>query len=258
VLVEANIVDVSALSRLLSSRRLVVIEDEDQTILKAIDKAAGSPLFSAKSSSHVLPAKGVGNFRAIADLGKVLKGLTGTKFDLTFIQDRDGLPDFLVGPFLKSQEEVGVLPTLLERHEIENYLLEVPLFERAAKLVGREVKAAEVNDAIRKAAENLKAKARLTCVATAKRINKFLDEDKAAEPELEEKVHKWFDELDLNSVAIIQQVFPGKEILKEALKILNEGATKNITRGGLVASIVREHIADDICELLKSVSGTKL
>ena len=79
-LVDANVVDVSALSRLLASRRLVVIEDEDQTILKAIDKAVGNPLFSAKSNSYVLPAKGVGNFRAIAELGRVLGALTGTKF----------------------------------------------------------------------------------------------------------------------------------------------------------------------------------
>lgn len=73
LLVEAGVVDVSALSRLLSSRRLVVVEDKDLTILKAIDKSIGSPLFSAKSSSHVLPAEGVGNFRAIAEIGKVLK-----------------------------------------------------------------------------------------------------------------------------------------------------------------------------------------
>ena len=58
-LVDANVVDVSALSRLLSSRRLVVVEDSDRTILKAFDKALGLPLFSPKSSSYVLPAKGV-------------------------------------------------------------------------------------------------------------------------------------------------------------------------------------------------------
>jgi ABC-type cobalamin/Fe3+-siderophores transport system ATPase subunit len=254
VLVEANIVDVSALSRLLSSRRLVVIEDKDQTILKAIDKAAGSPLFSAKSSSHVLPAKGVGNFRAIADLGKVLKGLTGTKFDLIFIQDRDGMPDFLVSAFLKSQEVVGVQPTLLDRHEIESYLIEPALFERAAKLVGRNDNLAQATSAIQKAAEITKAKARLTCVETAKKINRFLDSEKMGEPDLEERVHKWFDSLDTTSLPIIQCIFPGKEILKETLKIINDGHQKAITRGHLVASICRECISDDICNLVKSVS----
>ena len=252
VLVEANIVDVSALSRLLSSRRLVVIEDKDQTILKAIDKAAGSPLFSAKSNSHVLPAKGVGNFRALADLGKVLKGLTGTKFDLTFIQDRDGMPDFLVELFIKSQEGVGVIPTILARHEIESYLLEPALFNRAAKLVERSVGEEQAIEAIRKAADALKAKARLTSVATAKAANRFLNSDKLNEPDLEEKVHKWFDGLDLTSVSVIQDVFPGKEMLKEALKILNEGESKHITRGHLVASISRDCIAEEICELLKA------
>jgi ABC-type cobalamin/Fe3+-siderophores transport system ATPase subunit len=257
LLVEANVVDVSALSRLLSSRRLVVIEDKDQTILKAIDKAAGSPLFSAKSSSHVLPAKGVGNFRSIAKLGAVLKGLTGTKFDLTFIQDRDGMPDFIVAAFLKSQETSGVVPTLLERHEIESYLLEPALIERAAKLIGREISTGQANDAILKAAEAMKAKARRTCVDTAKSINRHLEAEKVSESDLEEKVHKWFDSLELSSLSVIQRVFPGREMLQETLKVINVGAAKNLTRGHLVASIVREVIADEVCNLVMVVGEGK-
>jgi predicted ATPase len=67
VLVNANVVDVSALSRILVSKRLVVVEDDDQVILKSIDKGMDGLLFSAKSNSYVLAAKGVGNFQAIAN-----------------------------------------------------------------------------------------------------------------------------------------------------------------------------------------------
>jgi hypothetical protein len=253
-LVDANVVDVSALSRLLSSRRLVVIEDEDKTILKAIDKSIGSPLFSSKSNSYVLPAKGVGNFRAIAELGSVLKGLTGTKFDLKFIQDRDGMPDFLVAPFLKSQQQDGVGAYVLERHEIESYLVEPELFARAAGLVGRVVDAAQAEDAIRKAAVNLKPRARRQSLETARSINRHLEGlDRWNEADLEEKVYAWFDNLDLQSLSVIQQVFPGKDILKEALKIINEGANKDITRGQLVASVAAELVSQEIRDLLTSV-----
>ncbi len=253
-LVDANVVDVSALSRLLSSRRLVVIEDSDRTILKAFDKALGLPLFSPKSSSYVLSAKGVGNFKAIAELGKVLKALTGTKFDLTFIQDRDGMPDFIAESFLKSQQTEGVAPHLLARHEIESYLLEPALFSKAASLVGRKVTEAHGSDAIRKAADAVKAKARHASRDTARAVNRHLPQtERLNDSDLEEKVDSWFDKLDLKSVPTIQGVFPGKETLKEALKALNDGETKQVTRGHLVASISNEIVPEDIRSLLTSL-----
>jgi ABC-type cobalamin/Fe3+-siderophores transport system ATPase subunit len=259
VLVDANVVDVSSLSRLLSSRRLVVIEDEDQTILKAIDKAVGSTLFSSKSSSYALSAKGVGNFRAIAELGKVLKSLTGTKFELTFIQDRDGMPTFVAERFLKSQQAEGVAACLLERHEIENYLLEPSLFERAAKLVSRELESAKVAETILTVADTMKAKARRATLETAKQINRHLEgSERMKDAELEEKVYEWFDRLDLKALPVIQCVFPGKETVQEILKVVNEGETKKITRGHLVASICPEVVASDIRELLMSVSDEKV
>jgi ABC-type cobalamin/Fe3+-siderophores transport system ATPase subunit len=257
-LVDANVVDVSALSRLLSSRRLVVIEDADQTILKAIDKAVGSPLFSPKSSSYVLPAKGSGNFRAIAELGKVLAGLTGTRFDLTFVQDRDGMPDFIVNSFLASQKADGVRAHLLDRHEIENYLLEPALIERAAKALGIRITEAQARTAVLESVGNVKAKARRQSVEIGKQINRHLStQERWKESDLEEEVYKWFDALDLTSLDTIQRVFPGKEMLAETLKTLNEGNSKSLTRGHLVAAIDAELVAADIRDLLtKAGEGT--
>lgn len=255
-LVVANVVDVSALSRLLSSRRLVVIEDSNQTILKAIDKTIGNPLFSAKSSSYVLPAKGVGNFRAIADLGKVLMALTGTRFDLTFVQDRDGMPDFIVKAFLNSQDGAGVTAHILQRHEIENYLLEPTLFERAAELLGRKVTETQAVEAILKAGEILKARARRKSLETARAVNRHLGAaDHLNDADLEEKVYEWFGALDLKSVDVIRRVFPGKETLQEALKILNNETQESITRGHLVASIAPDTIAQDISDLLTALGA---
>jgi ABC-type cobalamin/Fe3+-siderophores transport system ATPase subunit len=259
VLVDANVVDVSALSRLLSSRQLVVIEDEDQTILKAIDKAVGNQLFSSKSSSYVLPAKGVGNFRAIAELGRILRGLTGTKFDLTFLQDRDGMPDFMVAEFLKSQEAEGAAPYLLQRHEIESYIVEPELIASAAKNAGAELTIAAAEAAIFSAAEGLKAQARRKSRETAKGVNRhFPPPKKMAEQDLEVKVDEWFDGLDLSSLAVLQAVFPGKELLKETLKRLNEHREKPITRGQLVAAISEGLISVELREFLRTISTSQL
>jgi ABC-type cobalamin/Fe3+-siderophores transport system ATPase subunit len=255
-LVDANVVDVSALSRLLSSRQLVVIEDEDQTILKAIDKAAGSQLFSSKSNAYVLPAKGVGNFKAIADLGKVLKGLTGTKFELTFVQDRDGMPDFIVTNFLASQSAEGAVPYLLGRHEIESYLIEPRLIQKAAENLGAALSLEDITSAILSAASSLKAVARGMSRKTAADINRHLPSpDRRSDSELEVAVDQWFDSLELGSLEVVQKVFPGKELLKEALKILNDSLTKKLTRGQLVASISADLIPEDLKTFLKSMEA---
>lgn len=203
----------------------------------------------------MLPAKGVGNFRAIAELGRVLQGLTGTRFDLTFIQDRDGMPAFIESAFAKSQAGDGVAAQLLKRHEVESYLLEPALFEAAASLAGRKLTQAQARDAIVKAAGGMKAKARRASVETAKGINRHLQAgDRLKESDLEEKVYEWFDALDATSLDVIQTVFPGKETLAEALKVVNEGASKCITRGNLVASIAADLIASDVRDLLIAVS----
>lgn len=250
-LVDANVVDVSALSRLLSSRYLVVVEDEELVILKALDKTIGGPLFSATSGCYVLPAKGVGNFRAIAQLGKVLAGLTGTKFNLSFIQDRDGMPDFLVGPFVKSQTGDGVAPHLLERHEIENYLIVPALFVKAAKRLGRKLTETQATAAILQAAEATKARARRLSLETASGINRHLvSADRWKDADLEEEVYKWFDGLDAKILDVVQRIWPGKELLKESLKLVNQGATKLITRGHLVAELDGTHIPGDFRDLL--------
>ena len=184
----------------------------------------------------------------------MLKGLTGRKFDLTFIQDRDGMPDFMVEPSLKSQQTEGVAPHLLARHEIESYLLEPALFVKASRLAGRKITEAQASDAIRKGAVALKAAARRMSRETAKAVNRHLPQaERFDEAELEVKVDAWFDKLDLKSLATIQIVFPGKETLKEALKVLNGKEARRVTRGNLVASVASETVTEDIRTLLTSL-----
>jgi ABC-type cobalamin/Fe3+-siderophores transport system ATPase subunit len=252
VLVNANIVDVSALSRILVSKRLVVVEDDDQVILKTIDKGLGSLLFSSKSNSYVLPAKGVGNFRAIAQLGEVLRQLTGSSFDITFLQDRDGLPDFLVDAFRKSQAQDGVHPYLLERHEIESYIIEPSLFVAGAARVGKTISEEDARAAIMAAATELKAEARRMSRESAKGVNRHLgDADRKKEADLEIEVDKWFDDLDLTSLDVIQRVFPGKELLKRTLANLKaEGA--DVTRGHVIASIIPDLVGRDLRDFITS------
>lgn len=256
-LVEAGVVDVSSLSRIVASKRLVVIEDEDQTILKAIDKVLGGPLFSAKSACYVLPAKGVSNFRAVADLGKLLSHLCGSQFEIVFIQDRDGMPDFIVDLFKESQGTEAVGARLLGRHEIESYLIEPKLISAAARRAGRMVPAKVVESAVLKAACDLKAAARGMSRKTAIGINRHLSLEKKwkKEADLETETDKWFDGLDLTSLDVVRTVFPGKELLQETLRVLNAKGEKAITRSQLVATLDQSFVAAEMKTMLTEIAG---
>ena len=257
-LVDANIVDVSALSRILSSRRMVVVEDKDQTILKAIDKSIGSPLYSSGSEAYVLPAEGVGNFRAIGELGRVLQQIIGSEFDISFVQDRDGLPDFVEGKFIEAQASDGIRPVLLQRHEIESYLIVPDLIKRTASEQGTKLQTRTINKAIKDAASRLKANARRMCLETAKNVNRHLPKKTGfRDPELEEQVYEWFDELDLTDIDTVVRVFPGKELLVEVLKNLNAlpsfRRSNKLTRGKIVACLCEELVPNDIREVIEDL-----
>lgn len=256
-LVDANVVDVSALSRILASRKLVVVEDKDQTVFKAFDKAIGSPLYSSQSESYVLPAKGTGNFRALAQLGEVLSQIVGRQFDLSFLQDRDGMPDFLEKPFLASQNSAGIHAVLLERHEIESYLLEPELIQKAGRAIGRRITKPAAKKAIMQAAQELRAAARRQSREAAKSVNRHLEPpERMNDSTLEEKVDGWFDSLDLENIEVVRRVFPGKELLIETLKQLNEGKPERITRGKLVAAVHADTIPKDIQDTIRQLAGS--
>lgn len=257
ILIDADIIEVSALSRLLSSRNIVVVEDKNQTILKAIDKSCGSPLYSSKSDAYVISAKGVSNFKDVSGFGRILSELTGSEFNITFVQDRDGMPEFMVDAFTSSQIAVGVKTFLLMRHEIENYLLEPGLIVEATKKCGASINLEKASGIIVEVAQGMKAEARQASMKSAKLVNRHLGSEKIADKELEIQVHRWFDELDVSKLETVQNIFPGKELLPKVIEVLNEELNIRISRGKLVAAITETLLAEDIVVFLKGTLNQK-
>ena len=251
-MVKAGVVDISSISRILTSKRIVVIEDKDQSILKAIDKSLGNLLFPSKSPCYVLSSMGASNFPAVAEIGKVLSVLSASKIKITFIQDRDGMPDFIVENFRKSQEKHGIKVKLLGRHEIESYLIEPSLIRKAAKRADHIISTKSIEKAILAAANSLRAEAQRMCLLTARNINRRLPKKlgKYKDKELEIKVYEWFDQLDLTSLNVVRNVFPGKELLKRTLINLNNKYNIGLTREKLVAALIKKHIASDLQDMI--------
>lgn len=256
-LVGAGIVDASAVSRLLFSHRLVVVEDEDISILKGIDKAIGSPLFSSTSDAFVKRAKGVGNFTDIKELAKTLRSLISDDFEIIFIQDRDGLPDFMVDPYLSAQDAKGMEMMLLDRHEIENYLVDEYLIRDAMASLGVDVDVEELKELFVEAGNKLRPRAQRICLNTAKQANRFVsNDDRKKERYLEELVYEWFDGIDDSSYEEVVSVWPGKELLKEVRKMISEKYDVDVTVGRLIAVMDEDNIPDGIADLLFDLAGS--
>lgn len=159
------------------------------------------------------------------------------------------MPDFIVELFTSSQGDAGVNAFLLERHEIENYLIEPDLIVEAVKKCGGSISAKEVSKIIVSVAQELKAEARQASKNCAELVNRHLGSNKV--DDLEINVYKWFDELDLSKLETIQKVFPGKELLPKVIDSLNSTLGVKITRGKIVSAIKESLVAEDIVTYLK-------
>ncbi|NMB80872.1 MAG: AAA family ATPase [Ignavibacteria bacterium] len=255
-LVDNNIIDVSALSRLLSSKKLVVIEDKDQTVLKAIDKCCGNLLYSSKSPCYVLPAKGVGNFRAISELGKVLKSLAKIDFEITFVQDKDGMPEFLVSDYLELHKSDGIAVILLENHEIESYLINPELIKAVLEKNSISATIDEIKKVIISSGQEINAEARIRSRKSGQTVNRFLDKKKIKDEELDVKFERWFNSLDLNDIETVVKVFPGKELLELIIKNLNKKYSTKITKGSIVCELSDKYIPPELISLLGDLGKT--
>jgi len=163
------------------------------------------------------------------------------------------MPDFMVDSYLSAQKASGITPWLLERHEIENYLLEPLLISAAAAGVGKAISADEVRQLVLSEAQALKAEARRASRECGRIVNRHLPEKKN-EAELDIETDKWFDALDLGALDVVQRVFPGKELLSKVLQKVSAGHGKQVTKGSCVAAMSKEMVSSDLQKMFSTLA----
>ncbi|HUU93000.1 MAG TPA: AAA family ATPase [Phycisphaerae bacterium] len=118
----ADRLDNYTLARAAVAQRLVYVEDEKHELLKALDEACGTKLFSGVNTVPILVAHGKDDpipFR-IAD---ALSQVTGTSISVHFLRDRDGLPDEWCERLEEYARSKNVTLHLWPFHELENAVL---------------------------------------------------------------------------------------------------------------------------------------
>jgi len=254
-LVAAEIVDNSALSRIMAAKKLVIVEDKDLSLYKVFDRAMATELFSPSGSAYVKSAEGVGNFQQYNDLAATLQSVVEGAIEVVFIQDRDGLPDFMADPYQRVLKRQGMKVHLLERHEMENYLVDPRLLVDAAGASNGKLTIQQAESAIVTAGKALKQAARRKCRTSAATANRRLPSStKLKEAELEEKVDEWFDSLDSDQWQTVARVWPGKELLKGVRKTLDDDYGMQLREGFLATVVRQDHIAEDFRDLFSDLA----
>ena len=154
-LVDAGIITNSSLSRIAVRPKCLVVEDNQIATFKAIDATLGTKLFVF--AGDYKQAKGVSKFQTIHEVYRSVQEVVGKKIAMFFVQDRDGLPDRYVDYIKDKYKNEKMDVHILERHEIENYLLDGKIIRAALKAKGKDVPLKDCRQLLVEAAESIKA-----------------------------------------------------------------------------------------------------
>lgn len=254
-LVESGIVTNSALSRIAVRPRCLVVEDTKIGILKKIDEVCGLGLFDF--AGDFKKAEGVSKFQTIHQVYLTVQDVVGKKISLFFIQDSDGLPERYLGYIHDKYQKKSLEVLVLERHEIENYLLDAKIIRAALQSKGHEMNLGDTRKALVKAAEQIKHQARGDIRRKAVQVNQFCGRpEKLDEKAVETDVDKWFDALDMKEPTILR-VFPGKELTTALREILKDETGIDIRDSDLLQALTPGRIAPDLTKALKAIAEAR-
>jgi len=254
-LIDGGIITNSSLSRIAVRPKCLVVEDSQIVTFKAMDAVLRTKLF--EFTGDFKRAKGVSKFQTIHEVYRTVQEVVGKKIDMFFVQDRDGLPDRYIQYIQNKYQADGLTVDILDRHKIENYLLDGKLIRAALKAKGVDLSLANARNLLEKAAESVKALARGDIRRKAKQVNHFCSKpENLDDAAVEADVDGWFDSLTLNESTVLK-VFPGKELLKTIRSLIADEHHVDLREGDLRGVLNGGRIADDLRNLLKSISNRK-
>ncbi len=250
-LLKSGIVTNSSLSRIAVRPYCLVVEDKKIGILKRIDDVCGFGLFETAGSFK--KAEGVSKFKNIFQVYLTVQDVVGKKIKLFFLQDSDGLPKHYLEYARNKYASQSLYVHILERHEIENYLLDAKIIKAALKNKGYKMSLAETRKVIVQAAQNIKHNIRGDIRRKAKNVNRFCEkpdglDDKAVEAD----VDGWFENLDLKE-SIILKVFPGKELKKAVYEVLQKNTGIDLRDSDLLGAVTSARVSNSLKAMLKDI-----
>ncbi|MBQ8843621.1 MAG: AAA family ATPase [Elusimicrobiaceae bacterium] len=234
---------ISAISRLLLAPHCFFVEDKYIDIYKSMDRLCGWNIFGHKSNYRSI--EGVDKFDMFDKLYYLLEDVLGRKLKVFFIRDRDGLlPQYyskLKEHYLKNGHK-NIL--ILDKHEIENYILDPKIIVRAApkgvlKLSYVKKTLLDVAHQLKPNTLNILGRHNIRCAHYCKN-----DQEKINDMAIQTEVNAFFN--DTLTVEQVLTYFPGKELLKSLLERINNEKTLKLTQKDLINVLKKSDVPKDL------------
>jgi hypothetical protein len=264
-----NRIDITTyeLAKSVVSGKLIFFEDKTTSIFEMFDKVLGTQVFAGINTAPVLKGRAKDDkvpFR-VKEILKEFKDFIGEDIEIHFVRDSDGLSELWRQELLKYAENNNVILHLLQRHEIENYLLSASLIRRALLKKYQNKDIPTQDEITSKILETLKAticmskygfdtNLRDSIYKTALLLNiqeyRNLVNCESEAKQLREK-YETCKELD-----ILLDIGMGKEALKEIRKWINEELKFcNFSNEDILRCVELEDVPTEIGEILNELKS---
>ena len=244
------------LTRLARTRKVLFVEDEhDFKILRLFARVLGLP--GIVGGFEITPVKsgGFSSWKKVSALGWGLEKALGQHLALGAVYDRDYYCGEEIAEIIVELRKTVLLAHVHQRKEMENYLLEPDVLDRAlrAAVSDRALRAGEkVPEIGTIAAELLKITDKFKTSAQGQFIGKRVDyfRGKSVDPAtvatkaLNEFGPKW------EHIKTRLELVPGKEVLAELRQSLSARYSISLSDNRIVASYRKEDIPSDLSDFL--------
>lgn len=255
-------IDNYELAKSVISGKMVFFEDANTDILEAIDGILNTKVFFGLNTTSIHKAKGKDD-KLPFQIHELLKTYLDKEIEIHFVRDRDGLDDEWCGRLIEYAKKHNVFLHILNRYEMENYLLSSSLISRVIQRKYQNDLSLPTEDEIcSKIVEFLKNTISLSKYSYDNTLDDnvfktalLLGDDNyrgknatIAEAKRIRTIYEEYTDYDL-----LVSVGMGKEARSQLLDWLNREKKLKIEKQDLVDAIQAEDIPAELSDLLKSL-----
>jgi AAA15 family ATPase/GTPase len=254
-------IDTYELGKSVISGKILFVEDGNTAVLDAFDRVSGTKCFSGANTIPVLSGKGKDD-KSPYQIYDVLRTFIKSDIEIHAIRDGDGLNPVWRTKLEKYAQEHNVILHILNRHEIENYLLEPSLILKALSKNNKARKLPKVDD--------IKEKILHLSEETIK-LAKFSYDDNledsiwktailvgdqefrnpvACKSEAKKIRESYEAKTDFEDLVIVGM---GKETLNGVLRWINEDLKLKLSRTDILDSLDAKHIPEEFLQILQNL-----
>lgn len=252
------------LTQLAKTKRVIFVEGKDFQIFSAFARKLGKQEVANRADFAVVPVDGF-NPQKVSDFSKGIEMTLGAKLLKAVIFDRDYRSDDEVSHVCKELNKYTELAHIHQRKEIENYVLEPSVIDRAlAKRIKEYNGRTDNSIKCDEKAENILMQ--LTDGLKNKVSGQFLSKRseyaRTKQPSLDIATinQRLLEEFDMiwSDLSSRMKVVPGKEILSHLNNYLQDKYIVTLSPGVIIAEMKPEEVCPEICHLIEQLDNFRV